>query len=693
MSIGLPERILGAVPFGVIAYEAVREPETGAIADFRCTYVNARAAEMLYLAQTDLFGGKASVHLNKFSKSLFASIKTFEPTDHIRTAAKIVESGRADEFIGKIVSEGKKSYYSFTTLPQGDGVVITITDVTAQVRSRRQVKVGAEQLSVAAEVGRVAVWEFDLRKERFIWNDQMFEIYGVDPKNFTGKFTDWAKLIDPEDRRMIKEHFRRVLCGEGDAEYVHRILRPDGEVRYVRSSGRLIGSAMRGRLIGAAIDITEQTLAARKLAAAKQEAEEANEAKSRFLASMSHEIRTPMNGVLGMSEALSLTPLDERQRNMIDVVVRSGESLLSLLNDILDLSQVEAGAMKLDAEPFALGDLVRDVKELFNARAKAANLNLEIDVAPEADGEFIGDGLRVRQIVSNLVSNAIKFTDEGSISIEVRREPGGDVVIAVRDTGVGIASETVATVFDRFVQLEGSAIRRYGGAGLGLAIVKRLAEAMGGVVRAESEIGAGSVFTLRLPLMAADEAPATDETPGTNEAPATDEAPADEDAAPAHELAADSAEAPEEAEAEPEEPAMAAIRALVVEDNAVNRAVLEAICAAAKLDLAFAENGQEGVDAWKQGSFDVVLMDISMPVMNGVEATRAIRAAEVETGRERTPIIAVTANVMPEHVEEYYAVGIDAVIAKPVEAGLLIGAIENAVNGEGGDVEGAQDVA
>jgi PAS domain S-box-containing protein len=530
---------------------------------------------------------------------------------------------------------------------RGKRLVGVCWDVSAEVRAEeelkakaRELELAAERLSIATEVADVGVWEFDFVTQKFFWNDEMFLILGMDRASFDGEFASWRERLHPDDAAPVKDAMSRMLRTGRDISMRHRIMRPSGEVRHVRSYGRLAGGLEDGRIIGSVIDITPHVLASEELERKTREAEAASEAKSRFLAAMSHEIRTPMNGVLGMSQALAMTEVTDRQREMIDLIVRSGESLLGLLNDILDIARVEAGALAIGAEAFHLGELVRDVGALFSARAESRNIAFSVDVELEADGSVTGDELRVRQILNNLVSNAIKFTEAGSVKVRATRDgETGDIVLEVADTGVGIAADQMERIFEAFVQADDSNTRKFGGTGLGLSIVRRLAEAMGGTASAESAFGEGSTFTVRLPLEAA--------------------------AVPAAE---------EPAKAAPQETSRRC-RALVAEDNATNRRVIEAILGSAGVELTLATNGREALDAWEEGPYDVILMDIAMPEMDGVEAATAIRARERETGRERTPIVAVTANVMPHQIERYHEVGMDAHVAKPIDCGELIQAV------------------
>jgi PAS domain S-box-containing protein len=516
-------------------------------------------------------------------------------------------------------------------------------EAAAEIEAKaRELALAAERLAVATDVADVGVWEYDGANRNFIWNDEMFAILGVDRATFRGDVSEWRTRVHPDDAAACKDAIDRILREGGEFSLRHRIVRPSGEERIVRSYGRLVGERREGRIIGALMDITEHVKASEELARKTREAEAASEAKTRFLAAMSHEIRTPMNGVLGMSQALAMSGVTERQREMIDLIVRSGESLLAMLNDILDISRIEAGAMPIHAEAFHFGRLARDVGGLFAARAEAGGLQFSVEVEPEADRMVMGDELRVRQILNNLVANAVKFTEAGEVRVRASRAPDGALVLAVKDTGVGIAPDQQARIFEAFVQADDSSTRRFGGSGLGLSIVRRLAEAMGGGVSVESALGRGSTFTVRLALPEA-------------------------------------AEAVPEAEPRASEPVHR--RVLVAEDNATNRRVVEAILGAVGVELAFANDGAEAVAAWEAETFDVILMDSMMPRLTGMEAAAEIRAKERATGRTRTPIVAVTGDVLPRHLEAYKAAGMDAWVEKPIDPRKLIEAVRDAIQG------------
>ncbi|WP_334162921.1 ATP-binding protein [Phenylobacterium sp.] len=386
-------------------------------------------------------------------------------------------------------------------------------------------------------------------------------------------------------------------------------------------------------------------------------AEAANAAKSTFLATMSHEIRTPLNGVLGMAQAMSADRLTAVQRERLSVIQQSGEALLAILNDVLDLSKIEAGKLELETIEFDLGEVVRGAHSAFTALANKKGLSFAVDI-DAARGRYLGDPTRLRQILYNLISNALKFTEHGEVRVTAERH--GDLLeIAVADTGVGISGEGLARLFDKFDQLDSSTTRKFGGTGLGLAICHELAQLMGGEMAVESELGKGSRFILRIPLERVGEART-----------------AREYAPPA-----------------PNQRAALALRVLAAEDNTVNQLVLKTLLHQLGVEPVVVDSGEAALAAWEGAQWDVILMDIQMPDMDGLTATARIREREKAAGRARTPIVALTANAMSHQVEQYLAAGMDGHVAKPIEAMALFQALVDATEGRAAVGEPAARVA
>ena len=387
---------------------------------------------------------------------------------------------------------------------------------------------------------------------------------------------------------------------------------------------------------------------------AREAADAANRAKSEFLATMSHEIRTPLNGVLGMAQAMARDPLSKVQRERLQVIGHSGEVLLAIVNDVLDLSKIEAGKLALDVADFDLEELAQSTQANFQPMADDKGLAFTLEIASGAAGMYRSDPVRVRQILYNLISNAVKFTAAGSVEVRIATVDGA-LECSVTDTGIGITPQQIARLFDKFVQADSSMTRRYGGTGLGLAICRELCTALGGDIVVASELGRGSCFTVRLPLArVGDSCAATGAA--TRQEPADDERP---------------------------------LRILAAEDNPVNQLVLKALLGPFGLEPVVVDNGEEVVAAWERGDWDVILMDIQMPVMDGVTATQTIRRREAAMQQRETPIIALTANAMGHQVESYRAAGMNGVVAKPIEVAQLLEAIAAAVDATTADTAAA----
>jgi signal transduction histidine kinase/CheY-like chemotaxis protein len=386
---------------------------------------------------------------------------------------------------------------------------------------------------------------------------------------------------------------------------------------------------------------------------------EVHRTQGEFLANMSHEIRTPLNGVNALSEALARTSLDARQREMVDTIHGSGVMLNRLLSDILDLARIDAEGMPMECEPFDLGEAVLAVNRLMAHRAAEKGLDLQLDLGPAAGAWVFGDVTRLRQILTNLVSNAIKFTGGGYVKVTVRCAAEDQWRFVVRDTGVGFTAEQQDRIFERFAQADGSVTRRFGGTGLGLAISRQLARKMGGGLDGEGNPGLGAVFTLTAPLP---RAPASVADIADVEVPATLGRP-DETSAP--------------------------FRALISDDHASNRLVLQIMLDQMGADVRSTENGLEACEAFEAESFDVILMDMQMPVMDGLTAIRRIRRREQERRLSRTPILLVTANASPEHRVAGTAAGADGFVTKPLSAQTLLAAIVDLEIAASGESRGA----
>jgi CheY-like chemotaxis protein/nitrogen-specific signal transduction histidine kinase len=383
--------------------------------------------------------------------------------------------------------------------------------------------------------------------------------------------------------------------------------------------------------------------------------ERANTEKSRFLANMSHELRTPLNGVIAISETLAGQETTAKGKELAELIVSSGRLLERVLTDILDFSKIEAGEITLSLDDFSMERLVNHIAELHRASAQAKGLTFRWSIAAEAEGHFAGDTVRITQVLSNLLSNAVKFTEAGEVVLDVIGF-GEEIRFQVSDSGIGFDEETGARLFRRFEQADASIRRRFGGTGLGLAISRSLVELMGGRIDVTSEPGKGSTFVVRVPLEALD------------------------------------GEASHEAGDEVPEIDISGARVLVAEDHPTNQKVVELILESVGVTPIIVENGALALAALKVERFDVVLMDMQMPELDGLSATVMLRAWERETGTRRTPVIMLTANALDDHVRSSQEAGADLHLSKPIHAQALIESIMNAIAAQS-DAGGVDEAA
>jgi signal transduction histidine kinase/CheY-like chemotaxis protein len=468
-----------------------------------------------------------------------------------------------------------------------------------------------------------------------LWNQKYAEIY----HRSADLFREGVRLTDTLAVGVHRGDYPEAIGREDDwlKERLALLDKPGQRHQQRLADGRWVMIEERktadGGTIGIRIDITEMKAQEARLQAALEQAQAANRAKGEFLANMSHEIRTPLNGVLGLADVLSRTRLDESQRRLLSTIMASANDLNVLLADLLDFSKLEAGKIDIAAAPFELAEVVYECAALFRANAAQKGLTLAASVAPDAEAQVIGDRTRLKQVLTNLLSNAVKFTEAGAVELNLMRRPGGAYCFQVRDTGVGFDNVDAERLFERFEQEDGSTTRRFGGTGLGLSICRQLTELMGGTIEAQGVKGEGAVFTVTLPLAAA---------------------PSVED----------------ECDDGPD-----ALRILAVDDNPINLKVVELMLETIGAEVATAQNGADAVEAVERGDFDLVLMDMRMPVMDGLCATRAIRQRE-----GAPPVIMISANNSADDRAASALAGVCAHIGKPYRVEELISTIMAALD-------------
>jgi PAS domain S-box-containing protein len=473
-------------------------------------------------------------------------------------------------------------------------------------------------------------------------NDRFCEISGYARAELLGRTHSVVKS-GVHGVELYRDMWRTIRAGEvWEGEICNRA--KAGSLYWVHATiVPLVGADGKpDQFISIRTDITDRKRSEVELREAKEAAEAANRAKSEFLANMSHEIRTPMNGILGMTDLALTTALTPQQREYLSMAKQSAEALLDILNDILDFSKIEAGKLRIESVPFALRDLLSSTLKSLSARANPARVKVECELADDLPAVVVGDPGRLRQIVVNLVGNALKFTGDGVVALHARvaaRDAGVvRVEVVVADTGIGIAADKLAHIFDPFAQGDSSTTRRYGGTGLGLSICRQLVELLGGDIGVESRVGAGSRFWFIVEVREASHGDAL----------------------------ALQAKAAAAAEVAPAGPVGTALDVLLVEDNIVNQRLVRGLLDRRGHRVTIASNVREAVDLVATRTFDVILMDMQMPVLGGVEATLEIRAMEEAQSRRRMPILALSAAALPADRAAGLQAGMDAYLTKPI---------------------------
>ena len=517
------------------------------------------------------------------------------------------------------------------------GMVVYADDISALAQARREAQTNAKRLKLALKAAEAGVYEIDHVNKTFWCSPEFRKLTGKGKASYATATELRYPGFHPDDLEHVRDSFRALHAGDmhsGEA-FEARIVRPGGEERWVRVLHNLkVGRNGRWqKAVGLIHDFDARKRQELALIEAQEAAEAAGEAKAAFLANMSHEIRTPMNGVMGVLHLLKREELSEEGRSMLDEALSCGQMLAELLNDVIDFSKIEAGHLELAAEPVDPKALVEGVVRLLRPQAQGKGIDLKIDCGCQA-GWVRSDPVRLRQALFNLVGNAVKFTEVGSVTVRCMVGAGGRLRFEVKDTGVGIPAHVQDRIFQRFDQGDASTTRKFGGSGLGLAITKKLAEMMSGEVGFTSVEGQGSTFWMEV---AAE--PAEAETRRTD-------------------MAAD---------------VLSGLRLLVVEDNATNRMIASKMLEHLGASVETAADGFLGVEAAARGGFDLILMDVQMPGIDGLEAVRRIRALGGEVAR--TPVVALTANVLSHQRQAYLDAGMDGVVGKPISPAALVGEI------------------
>jgi PAS domain S-box-containing protein len=573
------DSVIETSPHGIIVMEAMRDSRNR-IVDLRLILSNRTASELL---------GEDLAAAQNEGRTMLKDHPETRENGSFERFCQVVETGEPVIFEEFFQKGSVQKWLSVRGAKREDGVVMTLVDITERKEAEEKLRQSEFVQRMAGQMSKVGGWSVDFPSYTVNWTEELYKLHGM-PRDYQPTVDEGVRFYAPEYRDTIRNAFEQAVAGGSPFDVEAEIISATGERVWVRTTGEAeFNEGKLTRVVGAVQDITAAKNALLREQELRLQAQAAERAKSEFLAVMSHEIRTPMNGVIGMTSILADTSLTDVQRDCLNTIHSSGEALLTVINDILDFSKIESGKMNLERRPFDLRQCVEETVDLFSAQIREKKLEAAYLIAPDVPATMVGDSNRLRQILINLMGNAVKFTERGEITLKIESQGNDDngyhLLFSVADTGIGIARDGVEKLFQSFQQVDSSMTRRYGGTGLGLVISRRLAELMDGKMWVESTPGAGSTFYFTAVLKAAPTAGSV----------ATERA------------------------------VLAPCWVLIVDDNATNRQILDTQLKTWGMNTISVASGHEALTKLGDSRFDIVLMDLQMPEMDGVTLAREMR--------------------------------------------------------------------
>jgi len=626
------DSVIETSPHGITVMEAMRDAQNR-IVDLRLILSNKTAEELL---------GPDLVAARDEGRTLLQNYPESKKDGSFDGFCGVIETGKPIVFEQAYSRGNGRKWLSIRAAKREDGVVVTLVDITQRKEAEERLRESEQIQRMAGQMSKVGGWSVEFPSRKVHWTEEVYNIHQM-PLDFQPTVDDGVKFYAPEDQDVIRKAFEGTAQGGSSFDVEAIIITAKGNRVWVRTTGEAeFHEGKLTRVVGALQDITAAKGALLREQNLRRQAQSAERAKSEFLAVMSHEIRTPMNGVIGMTSILADTALTDVQRDCLNTIHSSGEALLTVINDILDFSKIESGKMNLERRPFNLRQCVEETIDLFAAQIREKRLEAVYLIAPEVPATLIGDSNRLRQILINLLGNAIKFTARGEITLKIQRENqderGFHLLFSVSDTGIGIDKEGIEKLFQSFQQVDSSTTRRYGGTGLGLVISRRLAELMEGRMWVESKPGVGSTFFFTVILKAAPTLGSVDTA---------------------------------------ERAVLSPCSVLIVDDNATNRQILDTQLKTWGMTPVSVSSGREALKKLSEGRFHVILLDLQMPEMDGVTLAREIRKSS------ETPLILLSSAGDVEVGDEGNL--FQHQIPKPIKQSHLFDALQQ-VAGRGGPV-------